>query len=112
MKPDAGPFRLGAVGRDAPAVLCLHGLTGTPYEVRPPAEALAARGFACAGPELPGHGSSPGELARTSRSDWLHAVAAAFDELASTSGSTCSASRWEACSRSSSRRGARWRGSS
>jgi carboxylesterase len=82
MKPDAGPFRLGAIGRDAPAVLCLHGLTGTPYEVRPPAEALAAKGFACAGPELPGHGSSPGELARTSRSDWLHAVAAAFDELA------------------------------
>ncbi|MBW2414689.1 MAG: alpha/beta fold hydrolase [Deltaproteobacteria bacterium] len=67
-----------------PAVLCLHGLTGTPYEVRQPAEALAERGFACLGPELPGHGTSPEVLAATSRSAWLEAVLGAFDRLAAT----------------------------
>ena len=40
-------------------------MIGTPYEVRPPAEALATRGFACLGPLLPGHGTDPGELAST-----------------------------------------------
>ena len=59
MSPDPGPFKLGDVGGSGPAVLCLHGLTGTPYEVRPPAEALAEAGFACLGPLLPGHGTHP-----------------------------------------------------
>ena len=81
---DAGPFRFGALGGRGPAVLCLHGLTGTPYEVRPPAEALATRGFACLGPLLPGHGTDPGELARTHRSAWLEASLETWDELAST----------------------------
>ncbi len=84
MTVDAGPFRFGALGGRGPAVLCLHGLTGTPYEVRPPAEALAARGFACLGPLLPGHGTDPGELARTHRSAWLRATLDTWDELANT----------------------------
>ncbi len=60
MTVDAGAFDLGPVGEPGPAVLCLHGLTGTPYEVRLPAEALAADGFACVGPVLPGH-NAPAE---------------------------------------------------
>ena len=32
---DAGPFDLGGRGEGGDAALCLHGLTGTPYEVRP-----------------------------------------------------------------------------
>lgn len=83
---DAGPFRLGPSGGDGPAVLCLHGLTGTPYEVRPPAEALAAAGFACLGPKLPGHGADERTLAATPRSAWLEAVCGAFDELAAAHG--------------------------
>lgn len=84
MTVDPGPFELGPVGGAGPAALCIHGLTGTPYEVRPPAEALARRGFACAGPLLPGHGSDPAALARTPRAAWLEAVLAAHDRLAST----------------------------
>ncbi len=84
MTVDAGPFRLGALGGPGPAVLCLHGLAGTPYEVRPPAEALAARGFACFGPLLPGHGTNPRELARTHRRAWLEAAVDTWDELART----------------------------
>ncbi len=83
MKHDGSAFRLGdARAGAAPAVLCIHGLTGTPYEVRPPAEALAAAGFYCEGPLLPGHGTTHGELAATSRVAWLDAVVAAHDALA------------------------------
>lgn len=83
MTVDANPFRLGDPRAGlAPAVLCLHGLTGTPYEVRPPAEALAEAGFYCEGPLLPGHGTSPRELARTTHAQWLAAVLAAHDSLA------------------------------
>jgi carboxylesterase len=80
---DANAFRLGdPQGGLAPAVLCLHGLTGTPYEVRLPAEALAAAGFYCEGPLLPGHGTTPLELARTGWTQWLDAVLAAHEALA------------------------------
>ncbi len=84
MKVDPRPFELGDVGGEGPAVLCLHGLTGTPWEVRPTAEALAALGFACAGPLLPGHGSSPDELARTPHASWLESALEAYDRLART----------------------------
>lgn len=53
------------------AVLCLHGLTGTPYEVRSLAEALTRRGLHCLGPVLPGHDGTPEELAATRYSDWV-----------------------------------------
>jgi carboxylesterase len=79
---DARPFELGPLGGDGPAIVCLHGLTGTPYEVRPPAEALARRGFACLGPLLPGHGETPEALARTPAERWLSAALEAYDRLA------------------------------
>ncbi len=84
MTVDASPFALGDIGGSGPAVLCLHGLTGTPYEIRGPAEALVERGFACLGPELPGHGTTPRVLGATPRAAWLDAVIGAFDRLAAT----------------------------
>jgi carboxylesterase len=83
VKADGSAFRLGDA-RDgaAPAVLCIHGLTGTPYEVRPPAEALAAAGFYCEAPLLPGHGTTHRELNRLSREAWIASVVAAWDALA------------------------------
>jgi carboxylesterase len=83
VKADGSAFRLGdARGGDAPAVLCIHGLTGTPYEVRPPAEALAAAGFHCEGPLLPGHGTSLAELHGLSRNAWIDSVVRGWDALA------------------------------
>ena len=83
MTVDASAFRLGDPrGGLAPAVLCVHGLTGTPYEVRPPAEALAEAGFYCEGPLLPGHGTHHTELQRLPRARWVDAVVAAHDALA------------------------------
>jgi len=60
-------------------VLLLHGLTGTPFEVRPVADRLARNGVRCLAPVLAGH-ESPEALARTSWLDW---VGGARDALAS-----------------------------
>jgi carboxylesterase len=76
---DAGPFDLG---EGADAVLCLHGLTGTPYEVRPLGEAIAASGLRAVGPLLPGHGGAPEALARVGHSEWIDAVDVAHRALA------------------------------
>lgn len=72
---DASPFDLGGTpDRATPAVLCIHGLTGTPYEVRPLGAALAARGFRAYGPCLPGHDTTPEDLSALPYSAWLDAV--------------------------------------
>lgn len=70
---DAGAFDLWpepAVARDA-AVLCLHGLTGTPYEVRPIGEALVARGLRARGPWMAGHEAGHLALAETRHGEWI-----------------------------------------
>lgn len=63
------------------AALCLHGYTGTPYELRVVADALADDGVACLAPLLPGHGTSPEALNHVSADDWLAHARASFDEL-------------------------------
>lgn len=79
---DTSPFDLGgSCDRAVPAVLCLHGLTGTPYEVRPLGEALARRGFRAYGPCLPGHDSTPEALSALPYTAWLDAVQRDFDAL-------------------------------
>jgi len=54
--------------------LLVHGLTGTPDEMRPLGEALAARGFPVGGVRLAGHGTAVAELARTTWTDWYASV--------------------------------------
>ncbi len=66
LAPQRGDGRVGA--------LCLHGLTGTPYEVRPIAEALVARGIHALGPALPGHDAGPEALARVPFTAWVEAA--------------------------------------
>ena len=78
LAPDVDTFDLGD-GRDA--ALCVHGLTGTPYEIRPIGEALAAAGVRAVGPLLPGHGGEPESLARTNHGEWIDAVASAHRAL-------------------------------
>jgi carboxylesterase len=80
----ADAFELGTVGGDGPALLCLHGLTGTPYEVRPPSAIFEQHGFACLGPLLPGHGCTVEELARTPRDAWVRCALDTHDRLAAT----------------------------
>ncbi len=80
---NAGPFDLRPeTGGGDTAVLCLHGLTGTPYEVRPIGEALFGQGVRAVGPLLPGHGSKVEDLASLRFGDWVEAVARAYRRLA------------------------------
>jgi carboxylesterase len=69
---DPGPFDLPGSRRSA--ALCLHGLTGTPYEVRPLGEAISTSGIRAVGPVLPGHRETPEKLATCSYTDWLEAA--------------------------------------
>src|SRR2546429_9501847 len=56
--------------------LLVHGFTGTPEEMRPLGEALAARGFPVYAVLLAGHGTDVAELARTCWTDWFASVEA------------------------------------
>lgn len=75
----AAPFD-SCEGTDA--ALVLHGLTGSPYEVRPVAEALADSGLRVRAPRLIGHGRTPKALQHTRWGDWLAIARRHFDELA------------------------------
>lgn len=68
---DLRPQRDSAGTTTSAAALCLHGLTGTPYEVRPVAEALCARGVRAKGPWMAGHEGGVEALSRTSHEEWL-----------------------------------------
>jgi carboxylesterase len=80
MDPEkTAPFELGA-GQDA--CLLLHGFTGSPWDLRPLGEALAARGYYVRVIRLPGHGSTPEALAQVSHHDWEQAAEDALHSLA------------------------------
>src|SRR5688572_7729976 len=70
---DKSPFYARGTGQRA--ALCLHGFTGTPFEVRPLAEALAAQGYTTLAPVLAGHGGTVDDLAGTTHADWLASAA-------------------------------------
>ncbi len=57
------------------AALLLHGLTGSPYEVRPVAERLHAVGLRCRAPRMAGHGGDPSALVGLPWSDWVEGAA-------------------------------------
>lgn len=64
-------------------VLLLHGFTAGPGSVLPWGHALAAAGAAVSIPLLPGHGTSVGDLAKTSAGHWRRAVQQGLDHMLS-----------------------------
>ena len=74
----ARPYWLGQGSR---GVLLLHGFAGTPPELRGLGDWLARRGFLVYAPLLSGHGTTPEEMALTTRHDWIRSAARALDEL-------------------------------
>jgi carboxylesterase len=76
--PGAEPFAF-----DGNRIGCVvtHGFTSTPDEVRELGSRLAQAGYTVRGPLLPGHGTTPAEMERTTWQDWYGAVEAATDEL-------------------------------
>lgn len=76
--PDHSPFVLGH-GDDA--ILLVHGFPGTPRELRPLAERLAALGWRAHGILLPGFGEQIASLAAYTGRDWLRAAATEWRRL-------------------------------
>lgn len=75
----AAPFDLDGDGDVG--VVCVHGFTGTPYEVRYLGDQLAGAGFQVHGLRLPGHGTDLAALDATQWQDWADAVEDAFDTM-------------------------------
>lgn len=63
-------------------ILLIHGFTATTAEVRLMAEKLHQAGFTTAGPLLPGHGTYPDDLNRSTWQMWLEKVKTSYEELA------------------------------
>ena len=53
------------------AVLLLHGLTGSTFELHPVAERLARAGHRCLAPVMAGHGGSPARLRGVRFEEWI-----------------------------------------
>ena len=68
---------------DRRGALIVHGFTGCPQSMRPLAEAFAAAGFSVELPRLPGHGTTPEDMAKYQWRDWTAAVDAAYRNLGS-----------------------------
>lgn len=80
MLPDAEPF--SAAGGAHGALIC-HGFTGSPQSMKPLARAFADAGFTVELPLLPGHGTTPEEMAETRWADWSAAIERAYEDLSS-----------------------------
>lgn len=75
MSLDLSPFEFNLPPAGSPpagvAVLLVHGFTGSPPEMRGLGEFLASNGLAVLGVRLAGHGTTPEDMARTGRRDWV-----------------------------------------
>ena len=63
-------------------VVLIHGITGTPTEMRPLARHLERLGYRVEVPLVPGHGAGYRELLATTWQDWLSGVREAVRQLA------------------------------
>jgi carboxylesterase len=77
-KIDTGEFFFEGEGLSA---LLVHGLTGTPYEMRYLGERLARAGIRVRAVRLAGHGGEPDELGMVSHENWYESVVEGFEEL-------------------------------
>ena len=75
---DTNPFYFPGEGVSA---LLVHGLSGTPYEMRYLGERLAARGVRVRGVKLAGHAGAPEELGLSHYDQWYESVINGFEEL-------------------------------
>jgi carboxylesterase len=79
---DASDHTLGyELHGQGPSCLLLHGFTGTPAELWPLAEAMAARGYRVSAPLLPGHGIGAKDLLVAGRNDWFGIASEALQKL-------------------------------
>lgn len=62
-------------------ILLVHGLAGTPAEVRYVATGLARQGYTVHCPQLAGHGSTEADLTTSTWEDWYETCERALDEM-------------------------------
>ena len=65
------------------AVLLLHGLTGTPFELKKYAQNLYNKGYDVYAPCLPGHGDKVQEIYTVKYQDWLEFAYSEFEKIES-----------------------------
>ncbi|HEY1087439.1 MAG TPA: alpha/beta fold hydrolase, partial [Archangium sp.] len=76
------PFTKGPPLTEAPAAaLLLHGFTGSPWELEPVGDSLAARGFHVHCPRLPGHGTTPEAMLFAGMTEWLATASQSLDAM-------------------------------
>src|ERR1700736_2041845 len=78
LKVDTSEFFFDGSGLSA---LLIHGLTGTPYEMRYLGERLAERGVRVRGVRLAGHAGMPEELGPVSYDNWYESVVNGLEDL-------------------------------
>lgn len=81
IRPGADPIHHVGSTTSAPAVLLIHGFTGSPVAMAPWAQFLADHGLTVKVPRLPGHGTSWQEMNSTTWHDWFGEVEAALAGL-------------------------------
>jgi carboxylesterase len=64
-----------------PAILLVHGFTGSPYELRYLGSYLAEQGYTVSIPRLPGHGTNREDFLLTGWRDWYRKVVDSYLEL-------------------------------
>lgn len=77
--PNAQPFYFPG---KMPACLLIHGLTSSPWEVRPLGIALQEAGIHAESLWLPGHGTTIQDLGKVTWREWVAAVSAHYDAMA------------------------------
>jgi carboxylesterase len=77
-KTDTNEFFLPGSGLSA---LLIHGLTGTPFEMRYLGEQLANAGVRVLGVKLAGHAGAPEELATVTHASWYESAVEGFERL-------------------------------
>ncbi|CCQ73244.1 alpha/beta fold hydrolase [Magnetospira sp. QH-2] len=78
----ADPYLLTPPGARSTGVLLIHGLSGSPAEMRPLADKLKAAGYPVLGLRLAGHGTSPHDLEGRVWEDWAHSVGRGYRIIA------------------------------
>jgi carboxylesterase len=63
------------------SALLVHGLSGTPYEMRWLGEQLAAAGIRVRGVRLNGHAGSPEDLGASTYDNWYESIVQGFEDL-------------------------------
>lgn len=79
LMPGAEPFFLQGGEK---GVLLVHGFTGAPSEMRLAGEYLNKMGYTVFAPRLPGHGTTPEEMAKTAWPHWYDSVEDGYHLLA------------------------------